>query len=309
MQNNPWEGLVSLQAGLITVRQLNQLETPRSFVRHQLASGRWERRTAHVLSTTTGALSPQQALWLGVLHTGGNSLIGGVQACEWHGLQHWQRDQIVVFVPHCWAFAPLPGFRFVRTRRELASLRSPRSPLPVARLEPAALLWASYEPVRRTAHGLLAALVQQRLTTPDRLLNEIQGLHPLRRGKEFQRLLAGVGSGAHSVAELDVNRLCKDFGLPLPRQQTRRRDSSGRVRFTDAEWELDDGRVLVLEVDGAFHHRLEHYADDVRRQRQLLAADSRIVVVRCLAIELRENPAAVARDLQALGLRQIGLGA
>ncbi len=309
MHKQPWEGLVSLQAGLITVRQLNQLQTPRSFVRHQLASGRWNRCSDHVISTTTGSLSPQQALWLGVLHTGNGSLIGGVQACQVQGLRHWQREEIVVLVPHSWAFAPLPGYRFVRTRRELSSLRSPRSSLPVVRAEPAALLWASYEPVRRTAHGLLAALVQQRLTTPDRLLNEIESLHPLRRAKEFKRLLAGVASGAHSMAELDVIRLCKDFGLPLPMQQTKRHDSSGQIRFTDAEWKLDDGRVLVLEVDGAFHHRLEHYADDVRRQRQLLAADNRIVVVRCLAVELRETPAAIARDLQALGLRQIGLGA
>ncbi|HNA98495.1 MAG TPA: type IV toxin-antitoxin system AbiEi family antitoxin domain-containing protein [Marmoricola sp.] len=309
MEAQLWQGLAQRQSGLITIGQLNSLGVSRSAVRHRLRTGRWVQRTSHVVSTTTGPLSCEQSLWLGVLHVGNGALIGGIHACVRQGLEHWEREQITVLVPHDWAFAPLKGYRFFRTRRSLELLRANQQILPTARLESAALLWASYEPARRTAHGLLAALVQQRLTTPDRLLNEIESLHPLRRAKEFKRLLAGVASGAHSMAELDVIRLCKDFGLPLPMQQTKRHDSSGQIRFTDAEWKLDDGRVLVLEVDGAFHHRLEHYADDVRRQRQLQAADHRVVVVRCLAIELRENPGAIARDLIAIGLRPSRLGA
>jgi hypothetical protein len=46
--------------------------------------------------------------------------------------------------------------------------------------------------------------------------------------------------------------------VALPRGQRARLDRAGRRRWTDAEWDLPDGRVLVLEVDGGFH-------DDVRQ--------------------------------------------
>jgi very-short-patch-repair endonuclease len=56
----------------------------------------------------------------------------------------------------------------------------------------------------------------------------------------------------------------------------------------------------VLEVDGGFHMAVEHWSADIERHRQLVATG--VIVVRCTAIELREHPARVARDLQALGV-------
>lgn len=75
-------------------------------------------------------------------------------------------------------------------------------------------------------------------------------LKPLRRSRLFRTALNEIGGGAQSLAELDVARICRRFGLPKPRPQTLRRDGAGRKRFTDCEWQLADGRLLVLEVDG-----------------------------------------------------------
>lgn len=112
--------------------------------------------------------------------------------------------------------------------------------------------------------------------------------------------MTDIAGGAQSVGEIDVRRMCRDFGLRLPDRQVRRRDASGRLRFTDCEWRLADGRVLVLEVDGGFHMEVEHWEDDLARQRALTAPDR--IVVRCTTRELRDQPDVVARDLRLLGV-------
>ena len=99
-----------------------------------------------------------------------------------------------------------------------------------------------------------------------------------------------------------MRRMCRRFGLALPDRQVKRRDSTGRLRFTDCEWRLPDGRTLVLEVDGGFHMDAEHWEDDIARQRGLTATDR--LVIRCTSRELRDEPERVARDLRLLGFRQ-----
>ena len=165
------------------------------------------------------------------------------------------------------------------------------------------LLWAGYEGSVRAGQGLLAAVVQQRLTEPELLRRWIVRLRPLRRAGEFRRVLDDIEGGAQSTAELDVRRMCRRFGLPLPQRQRPRLDRDGRRRFTDCEWLLPDGRTVVLEVDGAFHVEFEQYTADVRRQRRLTSAST--LVVRCTSIEIRDDPGSVAEDLIALGIKRL----
>jgi len=122
--------------------------------------------------------------------------------------------------------------------------------------------------------------------------------------EESERLRAALGDvadGAHSVAELDIKRMCRRCGLSRPVRQVRRRDAGGRLRFTDCEWRLPDGRTLILEIDGGFHMDVAHWEDDLARQRALSGGDR--VIVRCTARELRDEPELVARDLHERGCR------
>ncbi|GAB2459113.1 hypothetical protein GCM10027062_43710 [Nocardioides hungaricus] len=301
MTNRPpaWLPAATAQSGLVTRRQLNRLGLTHDYVDTQLDAGRWREVSSTVLATTTGPLSRTQLMWAGVLHAGPRSALGGLTALERHGLERWHRDEITVLVAKSHNLEPIEGVRFVETRRPIQLLTSSK-PLATWRIEPAALLWAGYEPVTRSAYGLLAACVQQRLTTPYRLDAWITRMRPLRRAKPFRRLLGELAEGTQSVAERDVITMCDTFGLPRPHRQTRRTDSAGRIRFTDAEWRLPDGRTIVLEVDGAFHMTVEHWGADIERHRQLVATG--VIVVRCTAIELRERSERVARDLRALGV-------
>ena len=292
--------LTAHQSGLVARRQLNALGYDADLVRNQLAAGRWSARSSTVVSVFTGPLGWRERVWLGVLHAGGTALVGGLTALEWHGLKHWHRDDVTVLVDDELAFDPVDGITFFRTRRPLTAMRDPYEELPLCRIEPAALLFAGYEHSSRTAQGLLAAVIQQRLSTPESMRRQLEMMRPLRRAKVFRAALTEIEGGAHSMAELDIGRVCRRFGFPKPRRQSRRRDSAGRVRFTDCEWLLPNGVTLVVEVDGAFHMEAEHWEDDLARQRRLVTPGR--VIVRCSARELRDEPEMLVTDLIALGL-------
>lgn len=194
----------------------------------------------------------------------------------------------------------IPGIRFLRTRRPLALMRSESSVLPLCRIEPAVLHFAAYQKSRRTAQGLMAAVVQQERSTPALLMSWVHRMRPLRWSKMFQAVLGEIEGGSESLAELDVLRMCRTFDLQGPARQTKRADATGRLRFTDCEWTLPSGETLILEVDGSFHMDVAHWEDDLARQRGLTAPGR--LFVRCTSRELRDEPHRVASDLLALGV-------
>lgn len=292
--------LIDAQAGMVARRQLNAAGIDSDRVRNQVRAGRWVEHTPRVLSTTTGPLGWHQWLWLAVLHAGPHSMLGSLTAAAVHGLQGWPRPHVTVLVDDELSFEPVAGIAFFRSRRPFELLRDSRPGVPVCRLEPAALLFAGYEASERAAHAVLAAAVQQRLTTPGRLVTWVDQLHPLRRARSLRRTLGDIAGGAQSGAELDVLRMCRRFSLPAPTRQRPRDDSRGRRRWTDCEWDLADGTTLVLEVDGSFHTEVRQWGDDMKRARRLTSRHR--VVLRCTAYEVRHEAAEVAADLVALGV-------
>ena len=297
-----WQEIASGQESVISLRQLRDNGVTRAATRHHLKVGRWAQRSSEVLTTTTGPLSQGQRLWVAVLHAGGDSLIGGLSATEVHGMKNWQRDDVTVLVNNPQSLEPLEGVVFFRTRRDLSTL-SASTALPLCRLEPAVLLFSGYEFNQRTAHGAIAAVVQQRLTTPAKLRSALSSMSPLRRAKEFRLLLDDLEGGGQSLAEVDVKKACREFGVAPPTSQTRRRDRGGRTRFTDCEWRLTDGRVLVLEVDGSFHDDVLEASEHRARNRKLTTTSR--IVVQCSAYEVRHEPWEVMEDLIALGVPRI----
>lgn len=302
MRNQAWRALAARQKEMLARSQLRALGVDRWATRKQIDAERWVDRSPTVVSTTTGELTREQTMWLGVLHAGDGTLVGDLTAAELAGLKNWHRDEITILVPRSSnLLTPIDGIRFVETRRALGPMRRLDLDLPMCQLEPAVLHFAAYQRSSRTAEGVLAAAVQQRLTTPGALNSWVDKMRPLRWANRFRQALIEIEGGAHSTAELDVRRMCRAFRLALPFRQTKRRDSSGRVRYTDCEWKLADGRILVLEVDGAFHMEVEHWEDDLARRRGL--TDPNRIVIACTAREVRDDPATVARDLKTLGVR------
>ncbi len=298
--NRKLERLIAGQAGMVARRQLTQHQVDWDAVEHNVLARRWVVRTPRVVSTVTGTLTVEQRRWLGVLHAGPHSMLGGLTAGAQHGLVGWERDDITVLVDDELSFEPVNGVRFFRSRRPFDLMISPKPGIPRCQLEPALLLWAAYSAAPRAAHGVIAAAVQQRLTTPERMVQWVDQLNPLRRAKAFKRTLGDIAGGAQSGSELDVRRMCRRFSIRLPDRQIPRVDRGGKRRWTDCEWELRGGITLVLEVDGSFHAEVTQYGADVKRARRITTPTR--IVVRCTAYELRHEPEEVAVDLIALGL-------
>ncbi|WP_375429749.1 hypothetical protein [uncultured Friedmanniella sp.] len=126
------------------------------------------------------------------------------------------------------------------------------------------------------------------------------------RHKAYLRLaLEDIAAGAGASGELDVARMCRRFGLVPPRRQVLRYDSTGRPRYLDCEWDLPDGGIVVLEVDGRHHLDVSQWQADMRRERSVVVSGRK--VLRATNLELRLDPGPIASDLLALGVQQIRL--
>ncbi|MBD5786416.1 hypothetical protein IF650_09505 [Cellulosimicrobium terreum] len=226
--------------------------------------------------------------------TGGptRTAIGAWTALELHDVQSWYREPLHVVVArgeradrHPWLVvheSRRPAYDDVTTARDL----------PVHRAARAAVDAAAWQPDRRTASGLVAALVQQRIATPDELYAMLDTVGAVRHRRLLRLVLADVAGGADSLAEIDVVRLCRSGGLPEPQREVRRRDARGRWRHLDVEWQLPGGRRLVVEIDGIGHLESTRWYDDLLRDAEL-GNDTRTVSIRLPATATRCEPARV----------------
>lgn len=152
----------------------------------------------------------------------------------------------------------------------------------------------------RFAYAMLAAVVQQRMATPEQLGRTLAAVGRVRHKRHMKAAIADIAGGAQAIGELDVASLCRRFNLRPPDRQQVRRDSDGRVRYLDCEWHLKDGSIVVLEVDGSHHQSVEHWQADMKRERKVVI--SRRWVLRASNYEVRYERAEVARDLIAMGV-------
>lgn len=299
--------LAEQQERVVSRHQLRAAGWTGSQIEHEIAFGRWQRAAPSVVALQNAPLTDDQRLWLGVLHGGEDAVLSHLTACRRAGLQWYgDEDTIHVLTRKGDLVEPLDGFVFHQTRRPyLRWLRTMPSCPPRLPIEYAALLTAERDRHLRRAVGLLAACVQQRLTSAERLLVTRPKIRKLRNGAVFDWALGDIAGGAQSFAEIDIGRLCERSGLVPPTRQSVRKDADGRRRYLDCEWVLPDGRIVVLEIDGSFHLKVGAWWADMKRERAVVL--SRSTVLRCASIELRLEPWTVVADLRQAGIPRIRL--
>jgi uncharacterized protein (DUF2384 family) len=289
------------QLRVVSRAQLTELGWTAHQIAHEIGFGRWQLVAPNVVALQNAPLVGDQRLWLGVLHAGPGAALTHLTAGRHAGLTWHGSETVEVISPKGQLVAPMPGFFFHQTRRPYQPwVRIDGSGLPVLGVEHAVLLAAERDDHQRRAVGLLAAAVQQRLTTAERLLGASQQVRKLRHGRLLRLALGDIAGGAQSFAEIDVGRLCREAGLAESQRQRIRKDREGRRRYLDCEWDLPDGRVVVLEVDGSFHMRTEHWWRDMRRERRVVISGR--TVLRCASIEVRLEPREIVLDLAAVGV-------
>lgn len=293
--------LSEAQLRVVSRAQLGTLGWTHQQVAHEIEFGRWHAVAPNVIALQNAPVTTDQLRWLGVLHAGPASALSHLSACKEAGLSWKAPETVDVITAKGDLVGGIDGIFFHQTRRNYHRWveRRPQSP-PTIRFDIAVLLTAERDRYLRRAIGLLAAAVQQRLSTPERLLMASREITKLRNGAHFILALGDIAGGAQSFAEIDIGRLCRDAGLALPARQRVRKDKDGRRRYLDCEWDLPDGRVIVLEIDGSFHMETDRWWKDMKRERAIVISGR--TVLRCSSVEIRLEPHEIIADLVAIGV-------
>jgi hypothetical protein len=294
-----FEWLCFEQSGVLTTRQAVDL-VGRGVVRGYLRLGRWRRICRGIVLTHNGALSRDQQLWVAVLAAGTGAVLAGAAAAVEGGVRHLRVPVLQVLVPAARSGTvrlsgvpmDMSAVRIYRSRALPAEHhqigRPPRTT--IARSVVDAAAWARTSDEARV---VLAAACQQRRVTPEEVREVLAVLPNVRRRTLIRTTLADIEGGAEALSEIDFVRLCRKFNLPLPDRQEQRRDAHGRNRYLDAYWREWH---LHVEVDGAHHMDVRHWAADMLRQNEIWIAGDRIL--RFPAWLIRQNPAHVANQLR-----------
>lgn len=294
--------LALAQEGVALRRQLRAAGLSAAAIRAELDARRWQPWGAHVVVLHNAEPTRRQLMWASVLDAGPPAALASHTALELAGFVPFAAEaaRIHLLVARGMKVTPHPEVVVHESRRVQAEGHVRHGGLPCTSVERSALDAAAWQPWPRFACATLAAVVQQRLTTPQRLDAEMARVGRIRHKAHLRLALLDIAGGAEALSELDLRTLCRRFRLVPPRQQQRRRGRDGRVRYLDAEWRLPDGGLLVLEVDGSHHLEVGHWEADVRRERSVVLSGRR--VLRATAGEVRTEPHLVAADLRAAGV-------
>ena len=300
------DGLLPLaqrQLGVVSRAQLAALGVTRHHVRRQVEAQRWAVVGPRVVVLMTGALSREQERWVAVHHAGTGSALAGRSGLEHLGLRGWESDTNHLVVPHDTRVPPLPGLALHRTRvlephdvRIVQGIRCTTA----AR---AAVDAASWERSTRSATGIVIAVVQQRLVTPSEITGVLDARPLLRHSVAIRAVLADVGAGADSRAEVDVAHLMRRAGFRKVRRQVVITTPDG-PRRVDLATELPDGSLLIVEVDGPHHADARQRRQDAVKDAAAVAAGHR--VLRIPVVDVRTDPHQVLAQLRAIHRGVIG---
>jgi hypothetical protein len=199
----------------------------------EVGSGRWQRAGLAIVMHN-GPLSPAQRRRVARIHAGPRSVLTAFTVAEICGLRGWERAHVDVLAP---AGTRLRSGCPVPVRLYLHGIDSaPRvvSGGGVELLPDALLRAAATFRSPRPACGLLAAAVQQQLTTTKSLAEALDRHSRTRHRRALTLAVADIEGGSQALSEIDFVRLCRRYRLPEPVQQRLRREPSGRRRYLDA---------------------------------------------------------------------------
>ena len=289
-------GLIAEQAGVASRRQLLDLGLTRAQIDHRVRSGRWCEPLPRAILLSPNEPAALQRAHLAVAWSGGRGLLSGPTAAALGGLRGYEVSAVHLLLRHGRTSStpsPAPWLVLHRTRRldpsQIAgSCAPPRLAVSRAVVETAAM--------RRTPNdsvAVLAAAVQQRLTTAEALTAAVQTFYQLPYKVQMLDALKDIAGGSHSLPERDLMKICRRFGLPLPTRQAVR-SVNGRRRYLDAHWERYG---ICVEIDGRAHMDHRQWVDDADRANGL--ANQGLLILRFPSSVVRLEAWKVARDLRA----------
>ena len=295
-----WAPLIARQHAVTTRQQLAARGVGRRRVDGARTARRWQTIGRNVVVLHNAPLTTTQRRWTAVLLPGKPAALAGLTSAAVQGLRGFEDPQThVVLASTC--SVDFPDWVTVHLSRRFTPDDISAVGIPGTGIARSLIDAAAWSTSPRRACALLCAGVQQRLTTADELSRELRRAGRVRHVAIMRSVLGDIGGGGHTLAEIDLGPLARRAGLPRPRRQALRREPSGRVRYVDAEFELPDGTVLVVEIDGAVHLKPLSYWDDMNRQNEIVIAGS--PVLRFDSVTVRLDAVRVIDQLGRFGRR------
>ncbi|HWH28732.1 MAG TPA: hypothetical protein VNU26_07175 [Mycobacteriales bacterium] len=299
-----WEEVLAQQHGVLSRAQALGAGMSRRAWAWRHDSGRWSALLPGVALSHLGTPDDEQIGWGAVVHCGSGSAVTGDWALLLQGFRSTARPtrvDVAVTEGRAVRRAVLRAGDdrldvVPRQVRRPSGLVHPVRRPPVVRLPTAVLHAVAVAPTDRAAEWRVAAVVQQRLTTPAHLRTALEHQPRLRRRRLVAAVLADVEQGAHSGSELDFLRLLREAGLPPPDRLQRPVRANGK-RYLDAWWER---QRVAAEIDGAHHVEVGQWDDDVLRHNAVVLAErtDRVLPLRFTTTNLRHDRAEVISQLQ-----------
>ena len=270
-------GGVSSRTGLADVG------VQRHHIRKQVSRGRWVLHGRRTVAVHTRDLSQSELYWRAVWETSPSAAaLDGVSALLAAGLKGYDEAVVHVSVVHTRRSVPVSGVRLHKIPRRSAG-EVIGAGVPRVRPAIAAVRAAHWAVSDRQAALILAMTVQQRLCSPDQLLEAAGKVQGRRRRRFVRDVVKDVAEGAQSLGELDFARICSRHGVPEPVRQEIVQDARGRS-YLDARWACG----LVAEIDGAGHRWGLAVTDDNLRQNDLVVSGDNVVRLDTLGLRLHE---------------------
>lgn len=267
--------------GIAHRRDLRRVGVTRGDVHGEVVAGRWVALGKHTVVVVRQAWLTRSAWFHAIWESGSGSVLDGVAALHASGLVGFAHDQIDIAIPrnnrrhtvrrvtlHTYSTMPaVMGGGVPRVRPELAVLHAAQ--------------WARTD---RMAALLLVLVVEQRIITPQRLLETFEALTRCTRRRFLAGVIADICDGVRSLSELDFARICRRYGLPPPSRQVLRQLPSGRV-YLDVRWDHLD---LVVEIDGGHHFQALGPMADALRQNEVVLTGDAVLRIPALGLRLEE---------------------
>jgi hypothetical protein len=246
------EALLRQQDGVVSRRQLRELEITDNDIERLVRRRQWARAFPGVYVEHTGPLTWSQRAWSAVL-CAWPAALADRSALHAHGLRgHTPKDNdpIVVCVDRSRSVAARPGIAITYLSGAEPKSHMHLSP-PRERVEHAVLGEASGRSLKASALGVVADACQQGRTTVPRLVKAIDERPRLKHRRFLLEVLDDIQTGAYSVLEHRyLVRVERRHGLPLGERQ--RRVRQGRApAFRDVDY-LECH--TVVELDGQLGH-------------------------------------------------------
>ena len=284
MRSIPHElrSLAATQAGVLRTSQLAQHGFTAREVRVRLRSGDWL-----LISNRVVALQPptrRSLLWAASLHHHRIGLTGPA-ALEVAGLPSAKDGRILLLGPRGTRQPPFEGCQIITTEAPqfMTDAGPTRTLLPLS----VAFAMGTAATLRQAVFHCTWA-IQRRLVTLAEIGAAIEAAPNSPSMLAARRHLHVVDPGVHSVNEYDFARECVRRGLPTPVRQAVRTDGEGRRRYTDVEFHMPKG-VLVVEIDGLGHLETETWLDDQWRANEITLQDAKVLRIPAVALRLQAD--------------------